>query len=68
MPIPNSEQYGAMLDRASVEHYALPAINVTSSETLNGAVRGLAEAGSVAAFADSMNELFERLDQAPVAA
>jgi fructose-bisphosphate aldolase class II len=46
MPIPNSEEYGAMLDHASAERYALPAINVTSSETLNGAVRGLAEAGS----------------------
>jgi fructose-bisphosphate aldolase class II len=46
MPIPNSEEYGAMLDSASAERYALPAINVTSSETLNGAVRGLAEAES----------------------
>ena len=35
-----------MLDRASAEHYALPAINVTSSGTLNGVVRGLAEAES----------------------
>jgi fructose-bisphosphate aldolase, class II len=41
-----SEQYGAMLDAASVEGYALPAVNVTSSETLNGAMRGFAEAGS----------------------
>lgn len=46
MPIPRSEEYGAMLDQASAERYALPAINVTSSETLNGAVRGLAEAES----------------------
>jgi fructose/tagatose bisphosphate aldolase len=41
-----SEQYGAMLDAASGEGYALPAVNVTSSETLNGAMRGFAEAGS----------------------
>jgi fructose-bisphosphate aldolase, class II len=46
MPMPNSEEYGAMLDSASEERSALPAINVTSSETLNGAVRGLAEAES----------------------
>src|ERR1044071_6411121 len=42
----SSEQYGAMLDAASGEGYALPAVNVTSSETLNGAMRGFAEAGS----------------------
>jgi len=41
-----SEQYGAMLAAASVDGYALPAVNVTSSETLNGAMRGFAEAGS----------------------
>jgi fructose-bisphosphate aldolase class II len=46
MPIPTSEEYAAMLDQASAERYALPAINVTSSETLNGAVRGLADAES----------------------
>jgi fructose-bisphosphate aldolase, class II len=44
--IPTSEQYAAVLDRASAEAYALPAINVTSSETLNAAMRGLAEAES----------------------
>jgi fructose-bisphosphate aldolase, class II len=46
MPIPTSEEYRAMLDHASAEGYALPAINVTSSETLNAAVRGLAETES----------------------
>jgi fructose-bisphosphate aldolase class II len=46
MPIPGHEEYGAMLDHASAEGYALPAINVTSSETLNGAIQGLAEAES----------------------
>jgi fructose-bisphosphate aldolase, class II len=44
--IATSEQYAAMLEAASTEGYALPAVNVTSSETLNGAMRGFAEAGS----------------------
>jgi fructose-bisphosphate aldolase class II len=35
-----------MLDGASAGRYALPAINVTSSQTLNAAIRGFAEAGS----------------------
>jgi fructose-bisphosphate aldolase, class II len=44
--IATSEQYAAMLDAASAGGYALPAVNVTSSETLNGAMRGFAEAGA----------------------
>ena len=44
MPIASPEQYAAMLDAASAGGYALAAVNVTSSETLNGAMRGLAEA------------------------
>jgi fructose-bisphosphate aldolase class II len=35
-----------MLDGAAAGGYAFPAINVTSSQTLNAAVRGFAEAGS----------------------
>jgi fructose-bisphosphate aldolase class II len=35
-----------MLDAASAGEYALPAVNVTSSQTLNGTMRGLAEAGA----------------------
>jgi fructose-bisphosphate aldolase class II len=35
-----------MLDRASASGFAYPAINVTSSETLNAALRGFADAGS----------------------
>jgi fructose-bisphosphate aldolase, class II len=42
--IATTEQYAAMLDSASAGGYALPAVNVTSSETLNGALRGFAEA------------------------
>jgi fructose-bisphosphate aldolase class II len=41
-----TQQYAAMLDAASAGEYALPAINVTSSQTLNGTMRGLAEAGA----------------------
>jgi fructose-bisphosphate aldolase class II len=35
-----------MLDRAKQQGFAYPAINVTSSQTLNGAIRGFAQAGS----------------------
>ena len=44
--LPSPEQYAAMLDGASAGRYAFPAINVTSSQTLNAAIRGFAEAGS----------------------
>jgi fructose-bisphosphate aldolase class II len=46
MGIPTTEQYAAMLDAASAGGYAYPAINVTSSQTLNAVLRGFAEAGS----------------------
>jgi fructose-bisphosphate aldolase class II len=38
--------YAQMLDRAKAGAFAYPAINVTSSQTLNAAIRGFAEAGS----------------------
>ena len=38
--------YAAMLDAAAAGGFAFPAINVTSSQTLNAALRGFAEAGS----------------------
>jgi fructose-bisphosphate aldolase, class II len=44
--LPSPEQYAAMLDGAAAGRYAFPAINVTSSQTLNAAMRGFAEAGS----------------------
>jgi fructose-bisphosphate aldolase, class II len=44
--VPSPEQYAAMLDGAAAGRYAFPAINVTSSQTLNAAMRGFAEAGS----------------------
>ncbi|MDQ3154399.1 MAG: class II fructose-bisphosphate aldolase [Actinomycetota bacterium] len=46
MPIATPEVYGEMLDRAKAGSFAYPAINVTSSETLNAALRGFAEAES----------------------
>ena len=46
MPLATTEQYGRMLDAAVAGRYALPSVNVTSSETLNAAIRGFAEAGA----------------------
>ncbi|MDQ3526434.1 MAG: class II fructose-bisphosphate aldolase [Actinomycetota bacterium] len=46
MPIATPEVYADMLDRAQSGSFAYPAINVTSSQTLNAALRGFAEAGS----------------------
>ena len=46
MPIATPEVYAEMLDKAKRESYAYPAINVTSSQTLNAALRGFAEAES----------------------
>jgi fructose-bisphosphate aldolase, class II len=46
MPIASPEVYAEMLDRAKASEFAYPAINVTSSETLNAALRGFAEAES----------------------
>jgi fructose-bisphosphate aldolase class II len=46
MPIATPEAYAEMLDRAKANGFAYPAINVTSSQTLNAALRGFAEAES----------------------
>jgi fructose-bisphosphate aldolase class II len=46
MPIATPEVYAEMLDKAKNNEFAYPAINVTSSETLNAALRGFAEAQS----------------------
>jgi fructose/tagatose bisphosphate aldolase len=42
--IPDPEQYAQMLDAAAEAGYAYPAVSVSSSETLNAALRGFAEA------------------------
>jgi len=46
MPIATPDVYAEMLDRAKANAFAYPAINVTSTQTLNAALRGFAEAGS----------------------
>ncbi len=46
MPVASPDQYLEMLDRAKKGGFAYPAINVSSSQTLNAALAGLAEAGS----------------------
>jgi fructose-bisphosphate aldolase class II len=46
MPIATPEIYAQMLDRAKEHGFAYPAINVTSSQTLNAALRGFADAES----------------------
>jgi fructose-bisphosphate aldolase class II len=46
MPIATPEKYAEMLDTAKGNAFAFPAINVTSSQTLNAALAGFAEAGS----------------------
>ncbi|WP_340540796.1 class II fructose-bisphosphate aldolase [Nocardioides sp. GXZ039] len=46
MPIATPEKYAEMLDAAKAGSYAFPAINVSSSQTLNAALAGFAEADS----------------------
>ena len=46
MPIATPEVYAEMLDRAKANAFAYPAINVSSSQTLNAALKGFADAGS----------------------
>jgi fructose-bisphosphate aldolase, class II len=46
MPIATPEVYAEMLRRAKESSYAFPAINCTSSETVNAAIKGFADAGS----------------------
>jgi fructose-bisphosphate aldolase class II len=46
MALATAEEYARMLDAASAGGFAYPAVNVTSSETANAAMRGFSEAGS----------------------
>ncbi len=46
MPIATPEVYAEMLDAAKNKSFAYPAINVSSSQTLNAALKGFADAGS----------------------
>jgi fructose-bisphosphate aldolase, class II len=46
MPIATPDQYREMIDAARAGAFAYPAVNVSSSETLNAALRGFAKARS----------------------
>jgi fructose-bisphosphate aldolase, class II len=46
MPIATPEVYNEMLDRAKRDRFAYPAINCTSSSTINSALQGFADAES----------------------
>jgi fructose-bisphosphate aldolase, class II len=46
MPIATPQEYRDMIDAARADGYAYPAVNTSSSETLNAALRGFAEARS----------------------
>lgn len=46
MPIVTPEKYAEMLDTAKAKQFAFPAINVSSSQTLNAALKGFADAGA----------------------
>jgi fructose-bisphosphate aldolase class II len=46
MPIASPDAYREMLDRAKEGAFAYPSVNVSSSQTLNAAIRGFAEARS----------------------
>ena len=46
MPVATPEIYAQMLDQAKQQGFAYPAINVTSTQTLNAALRGFASAES----------------------
>ena len=45
MPIATPDVYAEMLRRAKENSYAFPAINCTSSESVNAALKGFADAG-----------------------
>ena len=46
MPVATPEEYAEMLDKAKTNAFAYPAINVSSSSTINAVLQGLTEAGS----------------------
>ena len=46
MPVATPEQYAEMLDKAKKNGFAYPAINVSSSSTINAVLQGLSEAQS----------------------
>jgi len=46
MPVATPDQYAEMLDKAKTNGFAYPAINASSSSTINGILKGLSDAGS----------------------
>ncbi len=46
MPVATPDEYAAMLDNAKAKGFAFPAINVSSSSTINAVLQGLSEAES----------------------
>ena len=46
MPVATPDQYAEMLDKAKKRGFAYPAVNVSSSSTINAVLQGLTEAGS----------------------
>jgi fructose-bisphosphate aldolase class II len=46
MPVATPDQYAEMLDRAKAGGFAYPAINASSSQSINAILQGLTEAGS----------------------
>lgn len=46
MPVATPQEYAAMLDAAKAGGFAFPAVNVSSSQTLNAALQGFQAAGS----------------------
>ncbi len=46
MPVASTDHYAHIIDTAKAQGFALPAINVSSSQTINAVLQGLTEAGS----------------------
>ena len=46
MPVATPEQYAEMLDKAKTHGFAYPAVNVSTSSTINAVLQGLSEAES----------------------
>ncbi|MCF6284599.1 MAG: class II fructose-bisphosphate aldolase [Candidatus Hydrogenedentes bacterium] len=46
MPVVDFKKYCAMLDKAQKENYAYPAVNITTTDTVNAAIEGFAKAKS----------------------
>ena len=46
MPVVDYKKYCAMLEKAQKENYAYPAVNITTTDTVNAAIEGFAEAKS----------------------